>query len=328
MLTIGNIKFSDFPVIMAPMEDVTDAAFRGLCKRCGADLVFTEFIASEGLIRDVQKSVKKLMINDEERPVGIQIFGNNEYALCKAAEAAAEANPDCIDLNWGCPVKKVVKKMCGSGMLQDPAQLVALTKAVVKHVSIPVTVKTRLGWDETNKPIVSLAEQLQDVGIAALTIHGRTRSQLYSGEADWTLIGKIKENPRIFIPIFGNGDIVDAPTALEKRNRYGVDGIMIGRAAMGNPFIFREIKSFFATGIISPPPTLSERIAVCREHLLWKIKIKDEKCALLEMRSQYAPYFKGIPNFKPFRVKLVQAETVENVLAVLEEIEQGFIEKI
>lgn len=324
MLQLGTITFEDFPVILAPMEDVTDAAFRGICKRFGADLVFTEFIASEGLIRDVKKSTEKLIINEKERPIGIQIFGNNETSLCKAAETAAAAHPDIIDLNWGCPVKKVVKKQCGSGMLQDIPKLVSLTKAVVEHVRIPVTVKTRLGWDENNKPIVSLAEQLQDAGIAALTIHGRTRSQLYSGQADWTLIGKIKENPRMKIPIFGNGDISDAYTALEKRNRYGVDGIMIGRATMGNPFIFREIKTYFKDGIIPPPPTISERIEVCREHLLKKIKIKDSRCALFEMRSQYATYLKGISNIKPFRIKLVQADNVEDILQILDEIMQNF----
>lgn len=324
MLKLGHIIFNDFPVILAPMEDITDAAFRRICKRFGADLVFTEFIAAEGLIREVKKSTEKLLISEEERPVGIQIFGNNEVSLCKAAETAAASHPDLIDLNWGCPVKKVVKKMCGSGMLQDTSKLVALTKSVVDCVKIPVTVKTRLGWDETDKPIVELAERLQDVGIAALTVHGRTRSQLYGGSADWTLIGKIKENPRIKIPIFGNGDIIDAQTAMEKRNRYGVDGIMIGRAAMGNPFIFREVKTFFKTGTIPPSPTVAERIDVCREHLLQKIKVKDERCAIFEMRSQYAPYFKGLSNIKPFRIKLVQADNVEEILLVLDEIERNY----
>lgn len=324
MLKIRNLTFDDFPVILAPMEDVTDAAFRGICKRFGADLVFTEFIASEGLIRDVKKSTEKLLFSEEERPVGIQIFGSNEVSLCKAAETAAQANPDIIDLNWGCPVKKVVRKMCGSGMLQDIQKLVALTKAVVNCVNIPVTVKTRLGWDELNKPIVTLAEQLQDVGIAALTVHGRTRSQLYSGNSDWTLIGKIKENPRMKIPIFGNGDIVDAISAKEKRDRYGVDGIMIGRASMGNPFIFREIKTYFKEGILLPPPTISERVEICKEHLLKKITVKEEWGAILEMRSQYAAYFKGITNMKPFRIKLVHAETVEDILKILDEIEGSF----
>lgn len=324
MVKIGNIAFKDFPVILAPMEDVTDAAFRGICKRYGADLVFTEFIASEGLIRAVRKSTEKMFINEGDRPVGIQIFGNNEISLCKAAEAAAQANPDLIDLNWGCPVKKVVRKMCGSGMLQDIPKMVALTKAVVECVNIPVTVKTRLGWDESNKPIVSLAEQLQDVGIAALTVHGRTRSQLYGGDADWTLIGKIKENPRIKIPIFGNGDIVDAVTAKEKREHFGVDGIMIGRAAIGNPFIFREIKTFFKEGIIPPQPSISERVETCKEHLLKKTTLKEERVSILEMRSQYASYFKGISNIKPFRIKLVQAETIDEILEILNKIEKIF----
>lgn len=324
MLQLGPITFDDFPIILAPMEDVTDTAFRSICKRFGADLVFTEFIASEGLIRDVRKSTDKMIISKDEHPIGIQIFGNSETSLCRAAETAAMAQPDIIDLNWGCPVKKVVKKMCGSGMLQDTKQLIALTKAVVEHVHIPVTVKTRLGWDETDKPIVTLAEQLQDVGIAALTVHGRTRAQLYSGVADWTLIGKIKENPRIKIPIFGNGDVTDAQTAWEKYNRYGVDGIMVGRAAIGNPFIFNEIKSYFKNKTIPPIPSIAERVEICREHLLKKISLKEERVALLEMRTQYAPYLKGISNIKPFRRRLVQAERVEEVLQILDEIKHNF----
>ena len=319
MVTIRNIKLGNFPILLAPMEDITGAAFRKVCKAFGADLVYTEFVAADGLIRDVQKSTQKIDFQEDERPIGIQIFGNDEHAMRRAAEVAAEQNPDIIDINWGCPVKKVVKKCSGSGMLQFPEKLVKITKAVVRSVNIPVTVKTRLGWDENSKPIVTLSEQLQDIGIEAITIHGRTRAQLYSGVADWTLIGKVKENPRMSIPVFGNGDVNSPEKALEMKQRYGIDGIMIGRAAIGNPFIFKEIQHYLKTGQHLPPPTIKERIETCKTHLLNEITYKNERAALLEMRRQYSGYFKGIPNIKPFRIRLVEAESVVEVIGLLDE---------
>jgi nifR3 family TIM-barrel protein len=302
------------------MEEITGAAFRKICKGFGADLVYTEFVAADGLIRDVQKSTQKIDFQDVERPIGIQIFGNDESSMRRAAEVAAEQNPDIIDINWGCPVKKVVKKCSGSGMLQHPEKLVKITESVVKSVKIPVSVKTRLGWDENNKPIVTLSEQLQDVGIEAITIHGRTRAQLYSGLADWTLIGKVKENHRMKIPVFGNGDVNSPEKALEMKQKYGVDGVMIGRAAIGNPFIFREIQHYLTTGQHLLPPTINERIEVCKNHLLDEILHKNERAALLEMRRQYSGYFKGIPNVKPFRIRLMEAESVDAVMWILSEL--------
>ena len=267
MITIGNIQLNDFPLLLAPMEDVSDPPFRILCKRQGADLVYTEFISSEGLIREAEKSIKKLDIYDEERPVGIQIFGGDLDAMAVSAEIVEQANPDLIDINYGCPVMKVVCKMAGAGILQDIPRMIRLTETVVKSTKLPVTVKTRLGWDEQTKNIVNVAERLQDVGIQALSIHGRTRKQLYKGEADWTLIGEVKNNPRMRIPIFGNGDIDSPEKALQYRNRYGVDGIMIGRAAIGYPWIFREMKHYFQTGEHLPPPTIEERVGAAKEHL-------------------------------------------------------------
>jgi len=322
MVKIRNIELGEFPVLLAPMEDITSASFRRLCKRFGADVVYTEFVSADGLIRDVKKSTQKIDFLDIERPIGIQIFGNNEPSMRHAAEVAAEHNPDIIDINWGCPVKKVVKKCSGSGMLQFPAKLVKITESVVKSVNIPVTVKTRLGWDESNKPIVTLSEQLQDVGIEAITIHGRTRAQLYSGIADWTLIGKVKDNPRMRIPVFGNGDINSPEKALEMRQKYGVDGIMIGRAAIGTPFIFREVQYYLKTGQHLPPPTIKERIEVCKSHLLDEIACKNERSALLEMRRQYAGYFKGIPNVKHFRIQLVEAVDIDAVLAIFKKMNE------
>jgi len=320
MVRIRNIELGEFPILLAPMEEITGAAFRILCKEFGADVVYTEFVAADGLIRNVQKSIQKIDIQDIERPVGIQIFGNDEPSMCRAAEVAAEQNPDVIDINWGCPVKKVVKKLSGSGMLLHPEKLIKITKAVVKSVNIPVTVKTRLGWDESNKPIVTLSEQLQDVGIEAITIHGRTRAQLYSGIADWTLIGKVKENPRIKIPVFGNGDVNSSEKALEMKQKYGIDGIMIGRAAIGNPFIFKEIKHYLKTGEYHTPPTIKERIEVCKNHLLSETSYKNERAAILEMRRQYAGYFKGISNVKQYRIQLMEAENVDSVMAILDKI--------
>jgi len=320
MVKIRNIELGKFPILLAPMEEITGAAFRTICKEFGANLVYTEFVAADGLIRDVQKSTQKIDFQENERPIGIQIFGNNEAAMCRAAEVAAEQKPDIIDINWGCPVKKIVKKGSGSGMLQYPEKLVKITEAVVKSVNIPVTVKTRLGWDESSKPIVVLSEQLQDVGIEAITIHGRTRSQLYSGIADWTLIGKVKENSRMKIPVFGNGDVNSPEKALEMKQKYGVDGVMIGRAAIGNPFIFREVQYYLQTEQLLPPPTTSERIEVCKQHLLNEILYKNERAALLEMRRQYAGYFKGIPNIKPIRIRLMEAGDVDSVIKVLAEL--------
>jgi nifR3 family TIM-barrel protein len=320
MVRIRNIELGKFPILLAPMEDITGAAFRTLCKEFGADVVYTEFVAAEGLIRDVKKSIQKIDIHDVERPVGIQIFGNDELSLCRAAEVAAEQNPDIIDINWGCPVKKIVKKFSGSGMLLHPEKLIKITEAVVKSVNIPVTVKTRLGWDENNKIIVTLSEQLQDVGIEAITIHGRTRAQLYSGFADWTLIGKVKENPRMKIPVFGNGDVNSPEKALEMKQKYGVDGVMIGRAAIGNPFIFREVKQYIKIGQLLPSPTIKERIEICKKHLLNEVIHKNERAAILEMRRQYSGFLKGIPNVKQFRVRLMEVDSVSSIMDILDEI--------
>ena len=318
MVKVRNIELGEFPILLAPMEEITGGAFRKICKEFGADVVYTEFVAADGLIRDVQKSTQKIDFQENERPIGIQIFGNDEFSMRRAAEVAAEQNPDIIDINWGCPVKKIVKKCSGSGMLQYPEKLVKITESVVKSVNIPVTVKTRLGWDENSKPIVTLSEQLQDIGIEAITIHGRTRAQLYSGVANWTLIGKVKENPRMKIPVFGNGDVNSPEKALEMKQKYGVDGIMIGRASIGNPFIFREIRHYLTTAQCLPPPTIKERIEICKRHLLNEILHKNERAALLEMRRQYSGYLKGIPNIKPFRIQLMEAGDIDSVVKVLD----------
>lgn len=320
MVKIKDITLGAFPILLAPMEEITGSAFRLLCKRFGADVVYTEFIAADGLIRDVKKSVQKLHFQEDERPIGIQIFGNEEAGMRRAAEVAAEQHPDIIDINWGCPVKKVVRKFSGSGMLQDPERLVKITEAVVKSVTLPVTVKTRLGWDESHKPIVELAERLQDVGVAALTIHGRTRSQLYGGKADWTLIGKVKENPRMTIPVFGNGDITSPEIALEMREKYGVDGVMIGRAAIGNPYLFAQVNHYLNNGTLLPPLTLPEKVALCKEQLLQEVEEKGERAAIFEMRRQYTPYFKGVYGIKAFRIELMQAENITQILEILEKI--------
>ena len=305
-----------FPVFLAPMEEVTDASFRLLCKQFGADVLISEFVSSEALIRDVEKSLKKMAFSEKERPFGIQIFGHDEESLRRAAEIAADKQPDFIDINWGCPVKKVVSKGAGAAILKDIPKMVRLTASVVKAIDLPVTVKTRLGWEESDRPIVEAAEQLQDVGIRMLTIHGRTRSQMYSGAADWTLIGEVKNNPRIMIPIVGNGDIDSGAKAAEYRDRYGVDGVMIGRVAIGNPFVFKEIKNHFA-GIATPLPTYEERVSTCMEHLRGAVEVKGERTAVLEMRRHYAGYFKGIPNFKEKKVRLMLALTVAECEAIL-----------
>jgi len=324
MVKIEHIELGAFPLLLAPMEDVSDPPFRAVCKENGADLMYTEFISSEGLIRDAIKSRQKLDIFDYEKPIGIQIFGGDEEALALSAKIIDATSPDLLDINFGCPVKKVVCKGAGAGVLKDVDLMVRLTKAVVNNTRLPVTVKTRLGWDQNTKNIEEVAERLQDVGIKALAIHGRTRMQMYKGEADWTLIAKVKNNPRIHIPIFGNGDIDTPQKALEYKNRYGVDGIMIGRAAIGYPWIFREIKHFFATGEILPPPTLEERIAACRKHLLGSVSWKGEKLGLLEMRRHYANYLKGLSHIKEFRMKLVTAESLSEIETIFIELSEHY----
>ena len=320
MVKIGNIDLGEFPLLLAPMEDVSDPPFRRLCKLHGADMLYSEFISSEGLIRDAIKSRQKLDIFDYERPVGIQIFGGDEEAMALSAKIVATVRPDLVDINFGCPVKKVVSKGAGAGVLKDIDLMVRLTKAVVRSTDLPVTVKTRLGWDENSINIEEVAERLQDVGISALTIHARTRSQMYKGHSDWSYIAKVKNNPRIHIPIFGNGDIDSPQKALEYRNKYGVDGIMIGRAAIGYPWIFREIKHYFATGELLSPPTIADRVAAARNHLIWSVEWKGERQGVLEMRRHYANYFKGLPNFKEHRQRLVTLDSAAEIVTALEEI--------
>ncbi len=320
MVTIGKIQLPDFPLLLAPMEDVSDPPFRAVCKDNGADLMYTEFISSEGLIRDAIKSRRKLDIFDYERPVGIQIFGGDEESLSLAAKIVEVTNPDLLDINFGCPVKKVALKGAGAGGLKDLDLMVRLTSAVVKSTSLPVTVKTRLGWDDDTRNIEEVAERLQDTGIRALAIHGRTRTQMYKGEADWTLIGKVKNNPRIQIPIFGNGDIDSPEKAWEYKNRYGVDGIMIGRAAIGYPWIFNEIKHFVQTGEHLPPPTIEDRVAVCRKHLYRSVEWKGPIVGINEMRRHYANYLKGLPNIKEYRNKLVTLKTAAEIDEALDDV--------
>lgn len=327
MASIGNIQLPEFPILLAPMEDVSDPPFRSVCKDNGADLMYTEFISSEGLIRDAIKSRRKLDIFDYERPVGIQIFGGDEESLALAARIVEVTNPDLLDINFGCPVKKVALKGAGAGVLKDLDLMVRLTSAVVKATNLPVTVKTRLGWDDHTKNIEEVAERLQDAGIQALAIHGRTRVQMYKGEADWTLIGKVKNNPRIKIPIFGNGDIDSPEKALEYKQRYGVDGIMIGRAAIGYPWIFREIKHYVMTGEILPSPDIEERVNVARKHLHKSLNWKGPVVGINEMRRHYANYLKGLPNIKEYRNRLVTLTTQEEIEEVFSEIVntyQGF----
>jgi nifR3 family TIM-barrel protein len=321
---IGTIDLGDFPLLLAPMEDVSDPPFRLVCKQNGADLMYTEFISSEGLIRAAAKSRKKLDIFEYERPIGIQIFGSLIESMREATEIASQAQPDLIDINYGCPVKNVACRGAGASLLQDIDKMVAMTKAVVESTHLPVTVKTRLGWDDTTKNVYEVAERLQDVGIKALTIHGRTRAQMYKGQADWSLIREIKRNPRIQIPIFGNGDVDSVEKAANWRLEYEVDGIMIGRAAIGYPWIFREIKHFFATGEKLAGPTLAERISVCSTHLEKSIEWKGTKTGIFEMRRHYANYFKGIPDFKEYRMRLVSLENVDDISSVLSEIEEKF----
>lgn len=324
MANIGNITLPEFPLLLAPMEDVSDPPFRAVCKDNGADLMYTEFISSEGLIRDAIKSRKKLDIFDYERPIGIQIFGGDEESLGMAARIVDVTQPDLLDINFGCPVKKVALKGAGAGVLRDIDLMVRLTEAVVRSTSLPVTVKTRLGWDDQSKNIEEVAERLQDVGISALSIHGRTRMQMYKGEADWTLIGKVKNNPRIQIPIFGNGDIDSPEKALEYKNRYGVDGVMIGRAAIGYPWIFNEIKHFLRTGEHLPSPSIQDRVAVCRKHLQKSVEWKGPVVGINEMRRHYTNYLKGLPNIKEYRSKLVTLKEVAEIEEVLNDIERNY----
>lgn len=320
MVKIDDIEIGEFPLLLAPMEDVSDPPFRALCKKEGCDVMYTEFISVEGLIRDAHKSVQKLDIYPEERPIGIQIFGAEIDSMRRAAEIVEEAKPEILDINYGCPVKKVVCKMAGAGILQDIDRMVQLTKAIVDSTSLPVTVKTRLGWDDQTIKIQEVAERLQDVGIKALSIHGRTRKQMYKGEADWTEIGKIKENPRIHIPIIGNGDIDSPQKAVEYKNRYGVDGIMIGRASIGYPWIFREIKHYVKTGEILAPPSVDERVDAAVQHLKHSITWKGEKLGMLEMRRHYTNYFRGFPHVKKYRSQLVDSLDSAFLFSLLEEI--------
>ena len=321
MIKIGdNIELPDFPLLLAPMEDVSDPPFRAVCKDKGADLMYTEFISSEGLIRDAIKSRQKLDIFDYEKPVGIQIFGGDEDSLALASKIVDATNPDLLDINFGCPVKKVALKGAGAGVLNDVDLMIRLTTACVKSTRLPVTVKTRLGWDDHTKNIEEVAERLQDAGIKALAIHGRTRAQMYKGEAQWELIAKVKENPRITIPIFGNGDIDSAEKAVEYKNKYGVDGIMIGRAAIGYPWIFNEIKHFVKTGEHLPSPTVEDRVEVCKKHLHRSFEWKGPKVGIFEMRRHYTNYLKGLPGIKDYRLRLVTLESVDEIVAVLDEI--------
>lgn len=321
MVKIRDIELGDFPLLLAPMEDVSDPPFRTLCKRYGADLMFTEFISSEGLIRDAAKSVQKLDIYESERPIGIQIFGAELDSMIKSAEIIERTNPDILDINFGCPVKKVTCKGAGAGILQDIPKMIKLTEAVVKTTSLPVTVKTRLGWDEHSKFIVDVAERLQDVGIEAISIHGRTRKQMYKGAADWSLIAEVKNNSRMKIPVFGNGDIDSPEKAIDYKNRYGVDGVMVGRATIGNPWFFKEVKHFIEYGEKIPHPTIKDRCRIALEHLELSIKWKGEKLGINEMKRHYSNYFRGIANIKEIRGELVQSNDLLEIQQLIAEIE-------
>ena len=324
MVKIGNIELPDFPLLLAPMEDVSDPPFRALCKEQGADVVYTEFISSEGLIRDAAKSVMKLDIYEKERPVGIQIFGANLDSMLKTVEIVEKSNPDIIDINFGCPVKKVVSKGAGAGILKDIDLMVSLTEAMVKHTNLPVTVKTRLGWDHDSIKIVEVAERLQDVGCAAISIHGRTRAQMYKGDADWKPIADVKNNQRMHIPVFGNGDITTPERAMKMRDEYGLDGAMIGRASIGAPWFFKQVKHFFETGEHLAAPSISERVEIARRHLQMSIDWKGEVLGVFETRRHYTNYFKGIPHFKEYRMKMVTSDDPKDVFAAFDEVQQKF----
>lgn len=324
MVKIGHIELPNMPLLLAPMEDVSDPPFRHLCKKYGADMLYTEFISADGLIRDADKSMKKLDIFDDERPVGIQIFGGDEDAMVRSAAIVEEARPEVLDINYGCPVKNVVCRNAGSGILRDIHKMVSLTAAIVKGTKLPVTVKTRLGWDDNSIRIVEVAERLQDVGIQAISIHCRTKHQMYTGHARWEWIEKVKSNPRLKIPVFGNGDINSPERALDMIKKYGADGAMIGRASIGYPFIFREIKHYFETGTHLAPPTLAERLDACKTHLLRSIEWKGEKLGILEMRRHYGPYFAGFPGVKVFRSQLVTSNSVQHIMEVLQQLEAHY----
>ena len=323
---IGNIDLGDFPLLLAPMEDVSDPPFRALCKKHGADLMFTEFISSEGLIRDADKSTQKLDIYDFERPIGIQIFGNNIESMMEATRICERANPEIIDINYGCPVKKVANKGAGAGILQDIPKMVEMTKQIVNSTKLPVTVKTRLGWNENTKYIVEVAERLQDVGIKAISIHGRTRKQMYKGVADWTLIKAVKDNPRMNIPVFGNGDVDSPEKAKLMRDEFGLDGAMIGRASIGNPWIFNEIKHFLKTGNYLERPNMTERVLACKQHLKHSVEWKGSILGIAEMKRHYTNYFKGIIDFKPYRIKMVTSDCQEEIQDTLDEVAIKFKE--
>ena len=325
LVKIGTIELGDFPLLLAPMEDVSDPPFRALCKEQGADVVYTEFISSEGLIRDAAKSRKKLDIYEKERPVGIQFFGANLESMLQTVEIVEQSNPDIIDINFGCPVKKVVSKGAGAGILKDIDLMVKLTEAMVKHTKLPITVKTRLGWDESSIKIVEVAERLQDVGCKAISIHGRTRAQMYKGTANWAPIAEVKNNTRMHIPIFGNGDVSSPEKALEMRDKFGLDGAMIGRASIGNPWFFKQVKHFFKTGEHLPEITIAERVEMARRHLELEIDWKEnELVGVMETRRHYTNYFKGIPNFKEYRLKMVTSDSAKDVFKVFDEVLQKF----
>ncbi len=315
---IGDIEFRDKALFLAPMEDVTDPSFRYICKEYGADMMYTEFVSSDGLTHNAEKSFKKMEVFDYERPIGIQIYGHIPEAMVEAAKFAEQNKPDLIDINFGCPVNKIAKRGAGSGMMRFPDLMVEITEKVVKAVNLPVTVKTRLGWDENSLIIVELAERLQDAGIQALTIHGRTRCQMYKGQADWTLIGKVKENPRMHIPIIGNGDITDGPSCKEAFDRYGADAVMIGRATYGHPWIFQEIRHYLDTGEELPPMSVKDRVDLAKRHFLKSIEVKGERRGLLEMRRHLSCYFKNLFNFKETRMKLVTENDPQKVLELLD----------
>ncbi|RMZ50876.1 tRNA dihydrouridine synthase DusB [Flavobacteriaceae bacterium PRS1] len=324
MIKIANIELPDFSLLLAPMEDVSDPPFRALCKEQGADVVYTEFISSEGLIRDAAKSTMKLDIYEKERPVGIQIFGANLDSMLKSVEIVEKSNPDIIDINFGCPVKKVVSKGAGAGILKDIDLMVSLTEAMAKRTHLPITVKTRLGWDHDSIKIVEVAERLQDVGCKAISIHGRTRTQMYKGEADWAPIAEVKNNPRMHIPVFGNGDVDSPEKAMDMRDKYGLDGAMIGRASIGNPWFFKQVKHFFKTKKHLPPITLAERVDAAKRHLQMAIAWKGERLGVFETRRHYTNYFRGIPHFKDYRMKMVTSDDADDVFAVFDEVLEIF----